>query len=1083
MRVYETYAYTGREQHWKVPKGVTEATFECWGAAGGMPSWLHYHHKVGQTAGGSGPANIYFTNSPERESQLGVSYPNNAGYALGVKPVTEGETYHVFVGGNGGPGYSTIRETKSGHYQIGLRGGAAGYNGGGQGGKGAHVFRNLYNSSSTKVQYRRRTIPPAAKIGQRWYDTNGHVVYKCTSTYHQGAASMTKWEKVSNDHPHSVGPSGGGGGGATDIRTGGDDLNDRILVAGGGGGAGGHFTKTGGTRWTLESNSTDGPLGTDTLGTGPHGADHTWATLLNFIRVGFGHGGMGGGTSDKPSSLPTTDGGRATAGQGGGWGIARHAEGTQVPPAHGSNGGGGGAVAGGHRGVGGGHAGSLGTGGDGGDASGGYDDWTAGGGGGGGGFYGGGGGGQGFMEVGRSHVQLCRGGGGGGGSNYAANVFTHTVLAGGARPPAAAAGYGTGANGRGGFARISYHQPPEVQWIDAPNSASGDYDVEFKFIPAQDGGQIAYFVIGTGSSTDTFPTSQTTYTVADKAQTFFTAQFSAPAVGAENAIFVKVVDTDGDGSAWLKQTVRGIAPADTTPVTITSPAAGAQFETSATVGWTPGDQTPEAAYRVFLTGDDLVTGKSLVAADSGWLSGGSRVNLALDPGFVTVAEWTVTGGAISSVGTNPGASGRAGLIEWDQTDDGSDIAQAGPWDNLVPGQTYRVHLEVACPYANDTRDLTLAVADDSGVLNSAVFAFESVPANTLVPLDLEFTPKDQNVTISVAPSAANVDTDSDLDPLFSADFEDGVDGFVDGTASQSQAQVNGGDYSLAVTAATTQDITALLVNGAGWYSLAGSAYSPAAAASGPSLSVVAGSATFDATDTTRDAWVFLRTPFYWDGTGTVVLSLAGDAATEYYDDIEVRPVDLSGSGPVGSADSNEAHYLANFMLELSTPDGETTYGDGDTAGWAWAATAHDSESVYTGSDVTSYDLTYAGVPLNAGNLTVVTLSTDSVIAGYGGAAAIQDIKINPSLPTEPTVTLTVDSNSGSVLLDIDAADGAAGFKTTTFDIFRDGVRIVTGLRPDTTTRACSYRDWPTTDEQHTYKVRAFDQQGGYVDAV
>lgn len=172
MLIYRTYRFVGHEQRWSVPKGVTEATFECWGAAGGVPSYLTFHGRPGETKGGSGPRNNRFTNNPRHPHELGHSYSNNAGYVSGTKDVDEGEVYYIRVGGNGGPGHSTIRQHHDQkHYSIGVRGGAGGWNGGGDGGKGAHVYQNLYNADNTRVHYRRNTLPPAAKKGQTWLDT------------------------------------------------------------------------------------------------------------------------------------------------------------------------------------------------------------------------------------------------------------------------------------------------------------------------------------------------------------------------------------------------------------------------------------------------------------------------------------------------------------------------------------------------------------------------------------------------------------------------------------------------------------------------------------------------------------------------------------------------------------------------------------------------------------------------------------------------------------------------------------------------------------------------------------------------
>lgn len=67
-----TYTFTGGVQTWTVPACVTSATIEVWGASGG-----------GSNTGGSGQA-------------------GRGGYSKGTLAVTPGETYHIYVGGQGG---------------------------------------------------------------------------------------------------------------------------------------------------------------------------------------------------------------------------------------------------------------------------------------------------------------------------------------------------------------------------------------------------------------------------------------------------------------------------------------------------------------------------------------------------------------------------------------------------------------------------------------------------------------------------------------------------------------------------------------------------------------------------------------------------------------------------------------------------------------------------------------------------------------------------------------------------------------------------------------------------------------------
>jgi hypothetical protein len=84
----ETFVYTGAAQTWTVPAGVSEATFDLYGAGGGL---------IG--AGGLG------------------------GRAMATIPVTPGDSIQVNVGGQGGAPSNTTPST----------GGAGGFNGGGDG--------------------------------------------------------------------------------------------------------------------------------------------------------------------------------------------------------------------------------------------------------------------------------------------------------------------------------------------------------------------------------------------------------------------------------------------------------------------------------------------------------------------------------------------------------------------------------------------------------------------------------------------------------------------------------------------------------------------------------------------------------------------------------------------------------------------------------------------------------------------------------------------------------------------------------------------------------------------------------------
>lgn len=1096
MLVYQHFVYTGQEDRWAVPDGVTSATFECWGASGGLPSDIAWQGKVRQVVGGTGPANTFFYNLPTAETRLGTSFANNAGYAKGTLEVTTGETFFVYVGGNGGPGHSTIRLNKNGTYTTGIRGGAAGFNGGGEGGDGALIHQNLFNNVSARTHFKQASMPRAAKVGQLWHDTDAHEVKKCTTAYSGGNGTNAKWAKVTHSHSHAVGPSGGGGGGATDIRKNGTDITDRILVAGGGGGAGGTWNETGTGSWGLVAvpATPAPPFGADTTAGPATGPDRTWATAINYLTVGWGGGGMGGATGPTQSSSPTTDGGQATAGGSGGPATARHTDGDVPPYQKGSEGAGGGSVAGGSRGMGGsgGSGGSLGQGGAGATADGQYDDWCAGGGGGGGGYYGGGGGGQGFKVSGHNSGIHTRAGGGGGGSNYADQSLTSVVLAGAARPPSGVGTSGTGANGLGGFARISYRQPPVVKWSAIERAVLGGstFAATFTYLPAvSTGSGISYYEVGTGADTDTFPTSKTTYMVSDSTQTSFTHNFTAPATGNTEAVFVRVTDLDGDSSDWLKQQITGLAVAATTPATITSPAAGNQFIDTATVDWTLGTQTPLAAYRLGLTGTDLVTGAQKTV-QTGWRRGGSRVNLAPDPGFEGSAVWESHSNVAVAPDTSfPGISGHNGKITWGFTDDYSAENHTVTFDNLNPNTAYRLHLEVASNADDDVRPLAVHVWDDNGLLTTVVAEFSTVAAGTYVPLDIQFTPHTQGVYISIVPSGSGASGDA----LVDIDFEDGTIGAITGSMVNDGTESNSGVLAGKATGASSLDPSASLISGAGTYMVEAYVYSPAASTSNGALTISGTGVTntpVTATSSVRDTFQLLRVPFTWDGAGTVSLGFSSDAATgHWWDDIDIYLADDADLADFGNTDTGQAHYLANMLLELLYEEDAAGYGayfdgshtNGLTGTASWSGTANDSPSYLTGTDVVTGDLDYSGVPLNDGALYLDTLTEGAVLSGYDGSRASIAQAINPSLPGAPTVTLEVNSSTGLMTLTIDAADGGATNKTVSFDIFRDGIRVATGLTPDVDTRQAVYMDTPGHAQTVTYFVRAFDSAGGYVD--
>ena len=96
----QTFSYTGAQQTFTVPSGVTSIEIKAYGAEGGS-------HPSNGSDGGLG------------------------GYAIGNLSVTAGNTLYIYVGGEGAYSSSTNSSGTSGGWNGGGRGG---YGGGGGGG-------------------------------------------------------------------------------------------------------------------------------------------------------------------------------------------------------------------------------------------------------------------------------------------------------------------------------------------------------------------------------------------------------------------------------------------------------------------------------------------------------------------------------------------------------------------------------------------------------------------------------------------------------------------------------------------------------------------------------------------------------------------------------------------------------------------------------------------------------------------------------------------------------------------------------------------------------------------------------------
>ncbi|MGE5612673.1 MAG: hypothetical protein ACM3UO_00160 [Bacillota bacterium] len=783
-------------QWWRAPAGVTQARFEAWGAAGAMGSGVHFQNQT-YVAGGSGLPCQNFTNSPNNRA-LGYNYANSAGYAAGTILVTPGTYYYVAVGGNGQPGFSRVHPDGV-VYTGDFSGGAGGWPDGGKGGRGWLATQNLYNAAApiTMNFTTSGSVPSATAVNQYWLRTDHNIVYVSTGT------GTTHWKQVTRQHNPFAGGSGGGGGGSTSWMT--DDAlgqSTRILIAGGSGGAGGVQVTDGAGAWQVGVSAQDGtapipPFGTENTQNLPGPTETVWSTVVDYFTSGVGVGGTGGFTS--PINAPTQNvdssqpaGSFGTPGANGGPATGQHVYGLDqghIPTTSGGGGGGtpqsggiAGVTAGQHTATGA-TAGdtnvnaldpngalTFGTGGNGADGKANtFDtDWCTGGGGGGGGFHGGGGGGQGYYGG-----PFTYGGGGGAGSNFAQNIFTNVVLTGGARPPApapSAPDASLGAGGLGGFARVTYHYPPSVAW----NAMSAAFDVtqplycQFRYNTA--GKDVYSFDIGYSVSLGaTVPDAYTTVlvdadslvpgnTLAGTTHLFYNFPANFFTVNTQYVLFVRA--TDMDGKPGIPDPVQGLPNADTSPwvrsdpviaeahsvfapLVITSPAPLPGFTATVPPGTIPLTWTvpvgPLLGYKAVIldpNGNQIAT--------TNWQPGGSRVNLAVDPGFTATSganQWSTNSGTYTGADTTaPGVSGKNGKIVWTANSTGNASALSPQFVYKQGGSGYRVMLQVASSVANDAQPVWVAVLDSQqNMIASQPVSFAAVGANTRIPVDFTFS--------------------------------------------------------------------------------------------------------------------------------------------------------------------------------------------------------------------------------------------------------------------------------------------------------------------------------------------------------
>ena len=192
--VTSTFSYTGSQQTWTVPSGVSSITITAYGAAGGL-------------------------------GYTGVSTRSKGGKVTATLSVTPGATYQIYVGGQGGDATNGT-STTTGDGVGGFNGGANGGGGdAGGGGGGATDFRTSSNLSDR--------ILVAGGAGGNGGDMGGLG----------GTGGGTTGGTGQND-PIGAPPNGGSGGGSSSGGSGGTGFSNGTNGSSGVGGVGGDPSST-----------------------------------------------------------------------------------------------------------------------------------------------------------------------------------------------------------------------------------------------------------------------------------------------------------------------------------------------------------------------------------------------------------------------------------------------------------------------------------------------------------------------------------------------------------------------------------------------------------------------------------------------------------------------------------------------------------------------------------------------------------------------------------------------------------------------------------------------------------------------
>jgi len=276
-QVVQTFNYTGSNQTWTVPSGLTSATVKLWGAGGGSDS------------NGSG------------------QYGAGGGFAQGTVSLTPSSTMYLVVGQGGalgtwggsagsGGGYAGLFTSSVSHANAiiiaGGGGGAGDDNRGGEGG-GLTGTQGYDNSPQYNNGGRGGTQSAGGAAGNVGYSSGSGVLPTAGSALQGGDGG------ADNGAGHTYTPASYGGGGRGGYEPGGSQ--------GGGGGGGGYYGGGGGDGNAFGANGGGGAGGGG-------GSSYLHPTLITNGSTTSGSSTSSGGASDPYYSSNIGDAGTSRAG-------------------------------------------------------------------------------------------------------------------------------------------------------------------------------------------------------------------------------------------------------------------------------------------------------------------------------------------------------------------------------------------------------------------------------------------------------------------------------------------------------------------------------------------------------------------------------------------------------------------------------------------------------------------------------------------------------------------------------------------------------------------------------------------------